>query len=114
MLEIIGQLNNKNVDITKLIITEHMKHRLYRINFNNEYLNNKNIYKSYLVNTNHKNGKEIHIILKNATILILNNKTKKLITILNARKGQLIRYDKKTPNFMLKLAHRNEVEKRNK
>lgn len=47
---------------------------------------------SFIVDTGHPNGDEIHTITEKACILIQNKKTKKLITVLNARPGQILRY----------------------
>lgn len=43
-------------------------------------------------NRGHKNGKEAHIVTDNAIILIFNLNSKKLVTKLIARPGQLERY----------------------
>ena len=50
---------------------------------------------SFIVDTGHANGYEIHTITEKACILIQNYKTKKLITVLNARPGQILRYWRK-------------------
>lgn len=47
---------------------------------------------SFLVNAGHMNGDEIHTITEKGIILIQNYKTKKLITFLIARRGQITRY----------------------
>lgn len=47
---------------------------------------------SFIVDTGHPNGPEIHTITEKACILIQNINTRKLITVLNARPGQITRY----------------------
>ena len=113
MFEIVRQVENSDININELTVTKHMIDRLYRVQFNKQYLNDKSIYKVFLVNTNHSNGLELHVILKNASILILNNNTKKLVTVLNARKNQILRYDRKAPKFLLRMAMENQRLKRN-
>ena len=46
----------------------------------------------FLVDKEHKNGLEIHVITEAAIIFIINYKTRKLITTKNARVGQLEQY----------------------
>lgn len=50
------------------------------------------IYKAFVVDTNHINGLEIHVITSNAETLIFNCKTKKFITVLFLRPRQAKRY----------------------
>ena len=52
---------------------------------------------SFLINKDHENGLEVHNIYSNRIIKIYNNRTKKPITLLYARNGQLERYFKNTP-----------------
>ena len=47
---------------------------------------------SFLVDTGHPNGYEIHTITEKGFIVIQNNRTKNIITILAARPGQIKRY----------------------
>lgn len=47
---------------------------------------------SFIVDTGHRNGNEIHTITEKAFIVIQNENTGRLITILAARPGQIIRY----------------------
>lgn len=47
---------------------------------------------SFIVYTGHKNGNEIHTITEKAFIVIQNEDTGRLVTILAARPGQILRY----------------------
>ena len=47
---------------------------------------------SFIVNTGHPNGFEVHTITDKAFIIIQNEQTERLITILAARPGQIKRY----------------------
>ena len=52
---------------------------------------------SFLVDTEHPNGYEIHTITDNGIIVIQNERTEKLVTCLIARVGQIKRYFKDIP-----------------
>jgi len=72
--------------------TEHIKERCERLK---EYLSVKplgELYDSFLVDKNHKNGYEVHVITDNGYIIIFNKRTGKCVTVLHARPGQLKRY----------------------
>lgn len=69
---------------------------------------------SFVVDTGHRNGDEIHTITEKGCILIINKHTGKLITVLLARPGQIVRYWKelglelpKDANFSLALKFAN-------
>ena len=47
---------------------------------------------SFIVDKGHKNGAERHIIYDNGVILVVNENTRKMVTILIARVGQITRY----------------------
>lgn len=49
---------------------------------------------SFIVDTEHPNGNEIHTITSNGIIIIQNERTKKFITPLIARPNQVLRYYK--------------------
>lgn len=49
-------------------------------------------YKSYIVDTNHPNGLEVHTILTSGVIVIGNLRNRRLVTWLVARPNQLKRY----------------------
>lgn len=57
---------------------------------------------SFIVNTGHPNGFEVHTITDKAFIIIQNEQTERLVTILAARPGQIKRYwlrrDEELPN----------------
>ena len=52
---------------------------------------------SFIVDKNHENGREIHVIYTNRLIEIYNERTRKFITVLYARNGQIKRYFKTAP-----------------
>ena len=47
---------------------------------------------SFIVDTGHPNGNEIHTITERAEIVIQNERTKKIVTVLFARPAQVKRY----------------------
>ena len=47
---------------------------------------------SFIVDTGHPNGNEIHTITERAEIIIQNERTKKIVTVLFARPAQVKRY----------------------
>ena len=49
-------------------------------------------FQEFIVDRGHKNGAELHVITTNGIIKIFNVRTKKLITKLIARPGQIKRY----------------------
>lgn len=64
------------------------------------------IVKGFVVDKGHRNGPELHIVTTTGLILIHNYNTKKLITRLIARPGQLERYFGKgnTPKELIAIA----------
>lgn len=77
---------------------------------------------SFVVDTAHPNGYEIHTLTEDGLIFIQNEKTKKLVTFLFARPQQIRRYfqnlGEKLPNnctfnLMMKFANLNERTGRN-
>lgn len=92
MLTVISQI--EVVNINNLINTKHNSND--RIKRTNNIINilggyGKPMY-SYIVDTNHPNGYEIHTITDNGIIVIQNEQTKKLVTCLIARGNQIKRY----------------------
>lgn len=83
-MDIIERLYNKKLVISKK--SKHCKTREYRN------IELTEVYAVFLVNNSHINGLEYHYILKNSKIIITNVNTNKLITVLNARPMQLMRY----------------------
>ena len=62
----------------------------------NKYLpliENSEIIKMCIIDTEHRNGLEVHIINDNAICLVYNLKSRKLVTPLALREGQLKRYN---------------------
>ena len=79
--------------------TQHWLDRNERLSKYNELgLIHKNFISGFLVDKQHKNGDEYHLINTDGIIFILNAKTKKLITIKGARGGQIYRYYKSLNN----------------
>ena len=72
---------------------------------------------AFWVDKKHKNGPEIHIVRKDATILIFNVHSKKLCTILFGRPGQILRYYDAcrmvVPEYILEYARLNIINNRN-
>ena len=85
----------------------HIYHRQKRFSVLN--FQQMEIYKAFVVDTNHVDGLEIHVITRNAEALIFNCKTKKFITILFLRPRQAKRYGWMSKEI-LKNAKRN-IEK---
>lgn len=89
---VIKQLH-KPANISNAGVTKHWGDRGERLNaIHNMAGNIGDAIYSFLVDTGHKNGNEIHTITKKAFIIIQNENTGRLITILAARPGQIIRY----------------------
>lgn len=69
----------------------------------------------FIVDKGHKNGAEIHVITENGIINIYNRHSKKYVTGLIARPGQLMRYGVVIPESVLEKArthvamHYNEL-----
>ena len=69
----------------------------------------------FTVDKGHKNGAEIHVITENGVIHIYNKNSKKYVTGLIARPGQLTRYGVIIPDFVIRRAeahvalHYNEI-----
>lgn len=78
------------------------------------------IMKSFLVDKNHPNGLEIHIITSTGLIFIFNERTGKLCTILIARPAQIKRYyencniPNEIPRNVVELAYQHECNNLNK
>lgn len=58
----------------------------------------------FIVDKGHKNGAEIHVITENGIINIYNRHSKKYVTGLIARPGQLMRYGVVIPDFVIRRA----------
>jgi hypothetical protein len=71
--------------------TKHILERGQRFQAYKQYLNSETL-AIYLIDKQHENGNEIHEILKSGIVKIYNEKTKKLITVLAIRTGQISKY----------------------
>lgn len=71
-----------------------------------------NVIKGFIVDRGHKNGKEAHMVTDNAIVIIYNYNTKRLVTKLIARPGQIRRYYKGVgqvaPQWLLNIAYDHE------
>lgn len=85
------ELKEIKIDINK---TKHFLERTRRLQIYNEELklDNEKIIDGFIIDKNHINGDEIHLISNKALIHILNKSTGRYITVLAARPGQLKRY----------------------
>lgn len=63
------------------------------------------VVKIAVVNKEHKNGNEIHVIYNNGIVKVYNARTRKFITVLIARAPQIERYQIKVTQTM-----RNKIE----
>ena len=95
-------------------VTEHYINRSDRVknmNYNIKLVN------AFVVDKHHENGLEIHAIYDDGTIKIFNYRTKKLITVLFGRVGQIVRYYQElsipVPYAVLCKADENEKQGRN-
>ena len=102
-------------------VTKHTSYREQRLKEYQHLLSNEFI-ASFIVDTNHVGGVEVHSINVNGLIYIYNMNTKKLITVLHPRPSQLKRYYRllklEIPSNIKKLCtdrfKRNEDAKLNK
>lgn len=107
--------NQIHIDIGKIYESNHFAdERKARKNFikNISDISEMEIQNAFWVNKGHPNGPEIHLITKDAFILVINARTFKLCTVLIARPGQIIRYyektNKKVPERLLAIARYNQ------
>lgn len=81
------------MDLTSVETTEHWDERSARVGaFAEKVRNAGDAEYSFIVDTKHPNGDEIHTITERAFIIIQNKNTKKIITVLAARPAQITRY----------------------
>lgn len=95
-------------------LSEHYTNRCERVrnmNYNIKLVN------AFVVDKHHENGLEIHAIHDDGTIKIFNYRTKKLITVLFGRVGQIVRYYQELgiplPYAVLCVADKNRQQGRN-
>lgn len=81
------------MDLTSVETTEHWDERSVRVGaFAEKVRNAGDAEYSFIVDTKHPNGDEIHTITERAFIIIQNKDTRKIITVLAARPAQITRY----------------------
>ena len=86
MLEVMQRFEGNIGKLGNLSKSIHFNDRAYRLVKED----NVEVQDMFIVN---KDGKhQLHIILNNATILVVDKAKKKIVTILNARVGQIKRY----------------------
>lgn len=109
MFKVIEQIE-QNHTLTDATETFHSKGRKVRNNNIRDILNGcgEPLY-FFLVDKGHKNGMEIHCITDNAIIIIQNFFTKKIITKLIARPGQIRRYWLNLYGFLPKNSKIDEI-----
>lgn len=74
-------------------------------------IGNGKVIKSVVIDRGHRNGAEIHEISDTGIITIFNQRTRKMITKLIARPGQVRRYFKENetiPNGLIELARKHQ------
>jgi len=76
--------------------TKHYQEKEDRIRAYKE-LKSGRIIASFLIDKGHSNGYEVHNLYSNRIIRVYNNNSKKAITLLYAREGQIKRYFKNAP-----------------
>lgn len=76
-----------------MVSTKHQKNdRIKRQELIDNVIGRGNIIDSFIIDKGHPNGAEIHNITDTAIIIIQNERTKKLVTMLIARPHQIKRY----------------------
>lgn len=101
------------IDLSKVNLTSHIQSagRSHRKKYY-EHLEKKRVVNIFWVDRGHKNGAELHVITEDSIILIFNEKTKKLCTVLIARPGQIERYysaiHEETPTELIVRARLNK------
>ena len=95
-------------------LSEHYTNRCERVKHMNY---NIKLVNAFVVDKHHEKGLEIHAIYDDGTIKIFNYRTKKLITVLFGRVGQIVRYYQElnipVPYAVLCKADENEKQGRN-
>ena len=91
MFDVLDMLSEP-VNFTNASTTSHWSNnRNTRSQRYNEETMGEGVY-SFIVNTGHPNGFEVHTITNKAFIIIQNERTQRIVTILAARPGQIRRY----------------------
>jgi hypothetical protein len=89
-MEVKGRLKNKVLDLSNL--TKHIGERKNRLESYFKLKEVGSVYDSFIVDKNHDNGDEVHVITSTGFIMVFNLNTKRFITVLHARPMQLKRY----------------------
>ena len=99
----------KYSEVLQYQATKHLSERLYRLQLT---VSDDEIVSAFYVDKGHINGPEVHYLTKQARVLIVNEYTHRLITILNARPGQISRYytscHELSPKYLLHKASDNK------
>lgn len=106
------RLYKPTLELSSILSSVHTHHfddeRLKRFEVAERLNNGAPIDASFLVDKGHPHGPEIHCVSKNAVIFILNERTKRFITVLLARPNQVKRLYKEcglqAPRTILKIA----------
>ena len=90
MLKVIRKLEQAHFnEFSTDRMTQHLIDRLERLKI---YRDDEVFLHGFIVDKQHKNGLEVHIISENGLIYIFNLHTRKFITVLNGRPQQIKRY----------------------
>jgi len=95
MFRLLGAIKNHDLRDT----AEHSLHlgeREARTNIYKGTADAGDLFRSFVVDTGHKNGLERHVIMTGGLLYIYNLKTDRLVTLFRPSKGQLFRYFKGT------------------
>lgn len=100
--------NQIHVDLSKINYSVHMLSDRENRKRKLKEIPKMEIQDAFWVNKGHPNGPEIHLITKEALILVINARTFRLCTVLVARPGQIERYynaiNKSVPERLIALA----------
>ena len=92
--------------------TIHWQERCERNEFIESQIGLGNPVRTFRWDKGHPDGPELHTITDTGIIIIRNEITNRLVTMLIARPGQIFRYyakeNERPPKFLMKIAHRHE------
>lgn len=93
--------------------TLHIQERKDRVSFIKETIGVGKPVRTFLVDKGHPNGPELHTVTTTGIIVIHNARTKKLVTLLIARPGQVERYWKnlslEAPIELMEIARNHQI-----
>lgn len=105
-----GRLQNGHLDLNNL--TKHIGERKNRLDVYFKVKEVGGVLDTFIVDKDHPNGDEVHVITNTGFILIFNHRTKRFITVLHARPAQLKRYyldlGEEVPTEVIKIARDNQ------